>query len=81
MAFQFVLSAAVFSTSIHGLAFHAPRATLMAETEDRLQHSATPRPTVGPKLRRQLLRRQDTGQSVFVAPDRTCGYISGLSGK
>lgn len=46
----------------------------------------SPKPTSAPELRRMLRRQNDDNgddeedQSMLVAPDATCGYISGLEG-
>jgi hypothetical protein len=58
------------------LAFKAPRATSEAEVGDFV---FPPEPTAAPKFHVDLLRRQEV-MTDLIAPDNTCGYISGLAG-
>ena len=79
--------AAVFAASVNALAYPGPQAT------DRViipSNAQTPRPTAPPIPHHELLKRQISGSAsssgsygdtVFVAPDNTCGYVSGLAGK
>lgn len=45
----------------------------------------SPRPTAAPKIPRELVYKRDflsnSASYVLVAPDQTCGYVSGLPGK
>ncbi|EAA27956.1 hypothetical protein GE21DRAFT_3252 [Neurospora crassa] len=77
---------ALFGASVHALAFPGPQAT------DRViipSDAQTPRPTLPPTLHHELFKRQVSGSAsgsgsygdtIFVAPDNTCGYVSGLPG-
>ena len=72
------LSLLVFGALTNALAYEWPRATSIPEGE--LQDA--PRPTEAPRPH-ELLRRQyeaDVLTTMYIAPDRTCGFISGLSG-
>lgn len=62
----------------------AARQTSLAEGELLDPTGWTPKPTDAPRLLSYLSRRQSGEEagdySVFVGKDRTCGFVSGLSG-
>lgn len=78
---------ALFGASVHALAYPGPQAT------DRViipSDAQTPRPTLPPTLHHELFKRQVSGSAsgsgsygdtILIAPDNTCGYVSGLPGK
>ncbi|RDW71470.1 hypothetical protein BP6252_08033 [Coleophoma cylindrospora] len=74
-----LLSCAVLASLTTALAFNAPSATSVADVEGKLLSSGqiSPQPTAAPRLSSELQNRQNNQQSVFVAADNTCGYISG----
>jgi hypothetical protein len=74
-----ILSLVTFGTLARSLTINAPRATSVAEGNLLDPQGWTPRPTDGPKFPHELLRRQNV-DTVLVAPDETCGFISGLAG-
>ncbi|KAK3397279.1 hypothetical protein B0T20DRAFT_394412 [Sordaria brevicollis] len=79
---------ALFGASVHALAYPGPQAT------DRViipSNAKSPSPTLPPSLppgfHNGLLRRQISGSesgsygdTILIAPDNTCGYVSGLAG-
>ncbi|KAI1210644.1 uncharacterized protein F4807DRAFT_459484 [Annulohypoxylon truncatum] len=72
-----LLSAAVLVTAVQALAFDGKP----AQPTDGLIPNPTfsmPEITLGPDIH-ELARRQ-TGQTVLVAPDNTCGYVNGRVG-
>lgn len=78
---------ALFGVSVHALAYPGPQAT------DRViipSDAQTPKPTLPPTPHHELFKRQVSGSAsdsgsygdtIFIAPDNTCGYVSGLAGK
>jgi len=71
-----ILCVAVLSAQASALAFRGPQATSQAEAGDLV---FPPEPTAAPKVHPDLFRRQDV-KTDLIAPDNTCGYISGLEG-
>ncbi|KAK3949346.1 hypothetical protein QBC32DRAFT_266931 [Pseudoneurospora amorphoporcata] len=77
---------ALFGASVHALAYPGPQAT------DRViipSDAQTPKPTLPPTPHHELFKRQVSGSAsgsgsygdtIFIAPDNTCGYVSGLAG-
>ncbi len=79
MALSVLRAAALFGATAQALAYRGPRETLVASVPSDAQ---SPRPTLPPSLP-ELRRRASpgSGTSTFlVAPDNTCGYVSGLQG-
>jgi hypothetical protein len=71
-----LLSVAVFASHASALAFKVARATSQAEVGDLV---FPPEPTAAPMVHADLLRRQNV-MTDLIAPDNTCGFISGLAG-
>lgn len=69
-----VLSAAV---AVRALVHSEPRAT---DTIAIHQDAWSPAPTAPPALHEYFKRQNGKGQTVLVAPDNTCGYVSAQSG-
>jgi len=76
MMWSFFSSAAVFVVSVRAMAFPGPLATtaVVAPLDGR-----SPKPTAPPALHQFIRRQSDGDQTVLVAPDNTCGYVSGQS--
>jgi hypothetical protein len=74
--FTSLLYLAVLTCHASALAFKGPRATSQAEAGDLV---FPPEPTTAPKFHADLLRRQNV-MTDLIAPDNTCGFISGLAG-
>lgn len=74
-----VLCIALFETVAHALAHDLPRQTSVREGNLR-DSGRTPKPTAAPRIPPELRRRQDDLTTVFIGPDQTCGFISGLAG-
>ena len=68
---------AAFGATMQALIFPGPEATDAVVTPTNAQ---SPRPT-RPPIFKELRRRQasSTDETFLVAPDNTCGYVSGLS--
>ncbi|KAK5660976.1 hypothetical protein OQA88_12352 [Cercophora sp. LCS_1] len=75
MAPSLLGSWALFAVAVNALAYPGPRETAALVIPADAQ---SPRPTIGPALH-QYLKRQSNEQTVLVAPDNTCGYVSGQS--
>ena len=73
-----LLCLSLFTCYVSAVAFSAPRTTSCAETGDLLK---PPEPTEGPRKPPVELLRRDATTVDLVAPDNTCGYISGLAGR
>jgi hypothetical protein len=74
---KFLLAAAAFGSAVQGFAIDAAIARPTDAT--RVYPTATqPEITEAPSMH-ELMRRSDV-LSVLVAPDNTCGYVSGLIG-
>jgi hypothetical protein len=71
-----LLSLTIFASSAYALAYNAPRPTSEAEFGDLV---FPPDPTPAAVAPAELFRRQDV-YTPLIAPDNTCGYISGLPG-
>jgi hypothetical protein len=71
-----LLHLAVLASNASALAFKGPRATSQVETGDLI---FPPEPTAAPKVHADLFRRQNV-MTDLIAPNNTCGYISGLPG-
>jgi hypothetical protein len=67
----------VLASYVSALAFQGPRATSQAEIEEDLVFP--PEPTAAPAVHADLFKRQNV-MTDLLAPDNTCGYISGLAG-
>ncbi|GKT49958.1 uncharacterized protein ColSpa_10139 [Colletotrichum spaethianum] len=73
---RYVAALAVLSSLANAKVYQMPKAT----TSFNLPlHQFNPEPTEAPSYA-ELRRRQATGTTVLVAPDNTCGYISGRAG-
>jgi hypothetical protein len=76
------VSGILFGAFSHAFVHNVPRQTSVAEELFDPQ-GWTPRPTSSPNSPLNLFQRQvfpnDAG-TVLIAPDNTCGYISGLQG-
>jgi hypothetical protein len=72
-----LVSAVVFAAAVHALAYPGPKATGAAKTP---LDATSPRPTTPPALHEFLRRDNSNEQTVLIAPDNTCGYVSGQSG-
>ena len=70
----YLSAVAALGTTVNGRAFWQPRATA---TVKMAAEGNPPAPTLPPKMS-ELRKRADA--VVLVAPDNTCGYISGLPG-
>ena len=70
---------ALFAATAQALAFPGPNPTYGIVLPAGIQ---SPRPTDPPKLKQRILKRQSSSDddTFLVAPDNTCGYISGLAG-
>jgi hypothetical protein len=68
-----------FFSLISALAFDAPVATPVDNGFELMIRGWSPRPTEPPSME-DLIRRQQILSSVILAPDGTCGYVSGSSG-
>ena len=71
-----LLYVAVLASYASALAFRGPRATSPASAGDLI---FPPEPTAAPKVHADLFRRQNV-MTDLIAPDNTCGFISGLAG-
>ncbi|KAI0472483.1 hypothetical protein F4859DRAFT_515326 [Xylaria cf. heliscus] len=72
------LTAATLATTVRALAFNgAPARATDAVVPDATFH--LPEITQAPNLR-ELFRRDTGDQTVLIAPDNTCGYVSGRPG-
>ena len=71
-----LLYLAALASHASALAFKGPRATSQAEAGDLI---FPPEPTDAPKVHADLFRRQNV-MTDLIAPDNTCGFISGLEG-
>jgi hypothetical protein len=69
---RLLLSSSLLVSYVSAVAFPAPRVTSIAEAGELIN---PPHPTLAPDLR----KRAQT-EVVLVAPDNTCGFISGLAG-
>lgn len=85
MSFYSILALLISSARIcEALVPYLPRAT---QIQDPLFNPLgfSPRPTAAPKVPRELFYKRDflsnSASYVLVAPDQTCGYVSGLPGK
>jgi hypothetical protein len=67
---------AALASHASALAFKGPQATSSAEAGDLI---FPPEPTAAPKVHPELFRRQNV-MTDLIAPDNTCGFISGLAG-
>lgn len=77
MRSSILYSSAIFGPAVaEALAFWGPMKTLLPSIH---ADAMSPRPTEAPAFH-ELLRRQSSGETVLVAPDNTCGYVSGLPG-
>lgn len=72
-----LLHLAAFASYASALAFEGPRVTPQAGKGEDLVFP--PEPTAAPKVHADLFRRQNV-MTDLIAPDNTCGYISGLAG-
>ena len=75
---KFLLALPLFFQFAGSQAFDAPVPTSTDYGWELNYQDRSPRPTEPPNLD-ELLKRQ-ARQQVFVAPDNTCGYVSGFSG-
>ncbi len=81
MARALVRSAVLAGVAVWALEFPGPRMTQMAAI---LADMHLPRPTQAPIYRdfRAVRKRASTSDTtVLVAPDNTCGFVSGLPGE
>ena len=69
-------SFALFGVGVKALVYPWPRET---NTPTIPRDAQTPKPTAPAGLH-HFLKRQNNDQTVLVAPDNTCGYVSGQSG-
>lgn len=69
-------SLVLFGVGVTALVYPWPRETSIAAAPLDAQ---TPKPTA-PAALHQFLKRQNNDQTVLLAPDNTCGYVSGQSG-
>lgn len=65
-----------FGVGVKALVYPWPRETDPAAVPLDAQ---TPKPTA-PAALHHFLKRQNNDQTVLLAPDNTCGYVSGQSG-
>jgi hypothetical protein len=73
----FSLSGALlFGVGVKALVYPLPRETIAPAVPLDAQ---SPKPTAPAGLH-HFLKRQNNEQTVLVAPDNTCGYVSGQSG-
>ncbi|KAK1761429.1 hypothetical protein QBC47DRAFT_28699 [Echria macrotheca] len=72
-----LVSAVVFAAAVHALAYPGPKATEAAKIP---LDATSPRPTTPPSLHEFLRRDSSNEQTVLIAPDNTCGYVSGQAG-
>jgi hypothetical protein len=84
MSFSTLLVAALFIHSLPNvLASNIPRETSIYESAPDAQ-GWTPRPTEAPKVDLREIAKRDylanAADYVLIAPDQTCGYVSGLAG-
>ncbi|KAK0626174.1 hypothetical protein B0T14DRAFT_492553 [Immersiella caudata] len=76
MARSFFRGVALSAAVARALAHREPRAT---DTIAIPLDAQSPAPTTPPALHQFLKRQNGNGQTVLVAPDNTCGYVSGQS--
>jgi hypothetical protein len=69
-------SLVLFGVGVTALVYPWPRETNTAAVPLDAQ---TPKPTA-PAALHHFLKRQNNDQTVLLAPDNTCGYVSGQSG-
>ena len=72
-----VIAWSLFNALVSGLAFEPAATPVWGGFE--IQQGLTPMPTEAPS--REELERRQSVQGLIVAPDGTCGYISGASGE
>ena len=80
--FSLSLALALLESFTQASVLNLPRATPINPELD--PQGWTPRPTASPEIPLELRRRAyltNAAQYVLIAPDRTCGYVSGSSGK
>jgi hypothetical protein len=68
---------AVFASCVSAMVYNAPRATSQSEHGDL--PTFPPDPTPAAVALPELFKRQSL-YTALIAPDNTCGYISGLAG-
>ncbi|KAK0651398.1 hypothetical protein B0T16DRAFT_453871 [Cercophora newfieldiana] len=77
MVRTFFCGVALTAAVVRALAHPEPRATATIEIPLDAQ---SPAPTTPPALHEYFKRQNGNGQTVLVAPDNTCGYVSAQSG-
>ncbi|KAK4455634.1 DUF1620 domain-containing protein [Podospora aff. communis PSN243] len=77
MARSFLRGVALSAAAVRALVHPEPRAT---DTIAIPLDAQSPAPTTPPALHKFLKRQSGNGQTVLVAPDNTCGYVSAQSG-
>lgn len=77
MGLDLLFGVALFGASVQGLAFPSPSPT--DNTYSLQEDGWTPMPTAPPGVHEVLRRQKDLASTYLMAPDNTCGFVSGKS--